>query len=237
VDAVHEHPASVVTVIVPVAPAAGIVTLTGVAETVHDTPASVTRKLRPAIASVAVRAVTLVFGWAANETVPDPVPVEPADIVTHAAPLAAVQVHPGVVVTVTVPLPPGAGSVALEGAIVYEQAAAACVTVNVLPPAVNVPVREVVAVFACTLYPTLPLPLPVPPAVMLIQLAPLVAVHPQPAGAVTLIVPPPPPATTVADAGEIVGAHGTPAWVTVKVRPATVRVPLRDVELVLAATL
>jgi hypothetical protein len=53
------------------------------------------------------------------------VPVEPLDIVTHDAPLAAVQAHPELVVTETLPVPPAAGTVPLVGAIVYEQGAAA----------------------------------------------------------------------------------------------------------------
>ena len=66
----------------------------------------------------------------------------------------------------------------------------------------------------------------------------LTPVQLQPVPAVTVIVP------VVAadevrfdDVGAIVNVHGAPPWVTVKVCPPTVMVPLRDAALVLAATL
>jgi hypothetical protein len=112
-------------VIVPGPPAAGAVILVGLAEKVHDAPGWLTWKALPAIVSVAVLAPVPGFGCAVNETVPEPEPVEPLDIVTHDAPLAAVQAHPELVVTETLPVPPAAGTVPLVGAIVYEQGAAA----------------------------------------------------------------------------------------------------------------
>jgi hypothetical protein len=68
--------------------------------------------------------------------------------------------------------------------------------VKVLPAIVSVPLRGVVAVFAATLNATDPLPDPLEPAVTVIQLALLVAVHPHPAVAATLALPVPPPAGT-----------------------------------------
>lgn len=62
-------------------------------------------------------------------------------------------------------------------------------TVNVWPATVIVPVRAA-PVFAATLKVTLPLPLPVAPAVIAIHEALLVAVHPQPLPAVTATVLP-----------------------------------------------
>ena len=62
-----------------------------------------------------------------------------------------------------------------------------------------------------------------------------VQLHPVPAATVTVPV--------VADdvgldeVGEIVNVQGTPAWVTVKVWPPIVMVPVRELVLVLAATL
>ena len=82
------------------------------------------------------------------------------------------------------------------------------------------------------------MPLPDAPAVIVIQVALLVAVQLQPVPAVTVTVP-----VTAADVvrfddvGEMVNVHGAPAWVTVKVCPPIVIVPLRDVVPVLAATL
>lgn len=90
--------------------------------------------------------------------------------------------------------------------------------------------------FAATLKVTDPLPLPLAPALMVIHGALLEAVQLQPVAAVTVMVPEPAPYATLADVGEIVGAH-TPACVTVKVFPAMVSVPLRLVVPVLAATL
>jgi hypothetical protein len=72
-------------------------------------------------------------------------------MVTHDALLVAVQLQPAPAVTITVPLPPEAARDWLPGEIVNEHGGAACVTVNVLPPTVSVPVRAVAPVFAATL--------------------------------------------------------------------------------------
>ena len=73
-----------------------------------------------------------------------------------------------------------------------------------------------------------PLPLPVAPALIVIQAAFLTALQVHPAGAVTVTVPLTIVEATLADAGEIVGVQGAPACVTVNVLPATVAVPVRD---------
>ena len=83
---------------------------------------------------------------------------------------------------------------------------------------------------------TEPLPLPVAPALMVIQVALLVAVHAHPVAALTVTVPVPAADVTLVDAGEIVGVHGAAACVTVSVFPPIVRVPVRDVVVVFAAT-
>ena len=82
------------------------------------------------------------------------------------------------------------------------------------------------------------MPLPLAPALIVSQASLLVAVQLQPVPAVTATLP------VVAtedvrfdDVGEIVNVQGAPAWVTVKVCPPTVIVPVRDVVPVLAATL
>ena len=70
----------------------------------------------------------------------------------HVAPLVAVQPQPAVVVTADrARRRPPAATDWLVGEIENEQAAPACVTVNVDPAIVSVPVRLVVAVFAATL--------------------------------------------------------------------------------------
>jgi hypothetical protein len=80
------------------------------------------------------------------------------------------------------------------------------------------------------------LPLPLVPFVTVIQDAVLVAVQAQPVAAVTAIVPVVLAAAMLADVGAIVGAQGTPAWVTVNVLPPMLIVPVREVLVVLAAT-
>ena len=66
----------------------------------------------------------------------------------------------------------------------------------------------------------------------------LTAVQLQPVPAVTVTVPVVATAEVrLDDVGAIVKLHGTPAWVTVKVCPPIVIVPVRDAVLVFAATL
>jgi hypothetical protein len=75
--------------------------------------------------------------------------------------------------------------------------AAACVTVNVWPPIVSVPVRGLVFGFAAALNATVPPPLPVAPLVTVSQdVSLLTPVHAQPASVVTVVDPVPPLATT-----------------------------------------
>lgn len=61
---------------------------------------------------------------------------------------------------------------------------------------VNVPLRAL-ALFAAMVNWTLPLPLPLAPEVTVIQAAPLVAVHAQPAAVVTATGNPAPPAAAI----------------------------------------
>ena len=82
-------------------------------------------------------------------------------------------------------------------------AAAACVTVNVWPATVMVPVRALPG-FAVTLNATAPLPVPLAPAVTVIQFALLFAVQAQPVPADTAMVPVPPGAAIEASGGAIV---------------------------------
>jgi hypothetical protein len=77
------------------------------------------------------------------------------------------------------------------------QAAAACVTVNVCPPTVSVPVRELVFGLDDALNATVPFPLPLAPVVTVNQdVLLLTPVQAHPAAAVTAVDPVPPPATT-----------------------------------------
>jgi hypothetical protein len=100
-------------------------------------------------------------------------------------------------------------------------------TVNVRPATVKVPLRDCAPGLADPEKPTVPLPLPLAPLVTVSQPALLVAVHPQPASAVTAVDPVPPPTAIDWLAGEIEYVQLPAAWLTVNVCPATVSVPLR----------
>src|ERR1043165_6457828 len=102
----------------------------------------------------------------------------------------------------------------------------ACVTVNVEPAIVSVPVRAP-PVFAATVNVTVPVPVRVAPLVIVIQLTLLAAVHAQPDCVVTVTGPPVPP--SVGNAwlvGLMVYVHPEFCEI-VTVFPATVSVPLR----------
>jgi len=79
----------------------------------------------------------------------------------------------------------------------------AWVTLKVWPAIVIVPDLLLVDRFAETEYVTVPFPLPPPPPVIVMNGALLVAVHAQPAGAVTPTLPLPPEAAKTWLAGEI----------------------------------
>ena len=70
--------------------------------------------------------------------------------------------------------------------------APACVTVKVWPPAVMVPVLVAPPVFCATEYPTLPLPVPLLPDVIVIHESVVTAVQEQPVMEVSAMVPVPP---------------------------------------------
>jgi hypothetical protein len=72
-------------------------------------------------------------------------------IVIQASLLTAVQLQPVPAVTVTVPVVADEVGFDDVGEIVKVQGTPACVTVNVWPPIVIVPVRELVVVLAATL--------------------------------------------------------------------------------------
>lgn len=80
-----------------------------------------------------------------------PVPVAPAVIVIHASLLVAFQPHPVEALTVTMLEAPDVPTVVDDGERAETQETPTCVTVNVWPPIVIVPVRDVVPVLAATL--------------------------------------------------------------------------------------
>ena len=115
-------------------------------------------------------------------------------MVIQSALLAAVQAQAlSEAVTVILPVPPEEGYEVLVG--VREQVhPASWLTVKVLPAMVMVPLRAG-PVFPDAEYPTVPLPVPLEPEVMVIQSALLVAVQVQVLSeAVTVILPFPPEA-------------------------------------------
>ncbi len=194
-------------------------------------------KVAPAIVSVPVRLDATVFAAMLNPTVPLPDPVAPLVTVIHAALLAAVHEQPVATVTPLLPVPPDAANDWPVGEIVGEQEAAACVTVNVAPAIVSVPVRLDATVCAATLNPTVPLPEPVAPLVTVIQASLLAALHEQPVAMARALLPLPPDAVNDWLAGVMDGEQGAAACVTVNVMPAIVSVPVRLDATVFAATL
>jgi hypothetical protein len=120
-------------------------------------------------------------------------------MVSHGSLAVAVQAHVGPdAVTATVPAPPSTDTRCSLGEIEKVQAAggAACVTVNVCPPIVKVPVRTA-PVLAAALNPTVPFPVPDAPLVSVSQPAFAVAVQVHvDAEAVTVTEPEPPVSPT-----------------------------------------
>jgi hypothetical protein len=159
-------------------------------------------------------------------TLPFPPPDAPDVIVSQDALLDAVHVQPLAALTaIVVPVPPLAAAVCDVGLIVY---AHACdwVTLKVCPAIVSVPVR-CAPVLAAIVKATLPFPPPDAPDVIVSQDALLDAVQVQPLAALTaIVVPVPPLAAAVCDVGVIVYEHACD-WVTLKVCPAIVSVPVR----------
>jgi len=145
-----------------------------------------------------------------------------------------VQVHPADVVTpMGVPLPPAAPMVAVVGATANEQDIPASVTVICCPAIVSVAVRRELVGFAAAEMFTVPLPLPLAPDVMLIQLAFVAAaVHEQLFVVVTVnelrLLPDEGNESVVGfTTYEQVGVADAAACVTVTTRPAIVSVPVR----------
>jgi hypothetical protein len=140
--------------------------------------------------SVPVRDAVDPFAAIENVAVPLPVSLLPPVTVIQAALLTAVQSQPAPAVTVALPVVAPAAAFCDVGFTLKLQGAPLCVTVRVRPAIVSVPVRASVEEFAAIEKAVVPLPLPLPPAVTLIQLALLTAVqlHPFPAVTVALLL-------------------------------------------------
>jgi hypothetical protein len=188
--AVHEHAAPVVTVTLPVPPAALSVWVWGLSANVHGA-GWFTVSVWPPMVTVPLRAEPA-FAAAVIRTVPGPLPDDPSATVIQSVLFeTAVHAHPAVVVTLVVASPPPAGTSTEGGVSVNAHGAAACITVNVRPAIATVPVRAAPGLLD-TLRVTEPAPMPVAPAATVIHDAVVAAVqlHDAPADTVTAVGPP-----------------------------------------------
>jgi hypothetical protein len=134
----------------------------------------------------------LPFAFTVYDTVPLPLPLAPAEICTNPALLTAVQPQPEGATTFTLPEPPLEPKEADGAEREYEQPTPASVMLKVWPAMVNEPLWPMLLPFAFTVYDTVPLPLPLAPAVICTNPELLTAVQPQPEGAITSTLPGPP---------------------------------------------
>ena len=193
-DHVQPHPACVVTAIPDESALARRVTVRGDTEYVHVAVAvCVTVYVFPAIVSVPVRDAPVLLVATMNVTVPLPRPGPGLMSATHATLLAASQAQVDTAVTLLLPNPPSDVNDRLDGEIdVVQVDTADCVTVNVVAAIVSVPVRAVDPVLGATVNATLPGPDPLPPDVIEIHEALLLASHGQAGAVVTMLLPLPP---------------------------------------------
>ena len=155
----------------------------------HGAAACVTVNVCVAIVSVPVRADAFGFAATLKPTGPFPLPLAPLVTVIQLSLLAADQLQPAPEVTFVEPVPPAATTDKLFDEIANVHPAAACVTVNVWPATVSVPLRGDVFGLADALKPTLPLPLPLAPLVTVSHPVLLTPVQVHPVGAVTFVEP------------------------------------------------
>jgi hypothetical protein len=198
-DAVHPQAGPAVTVTVPEPPPAAKFWLVGASAKVHAA-CCVTVSVWPPIVTDPLRAAPL-FAATAICTVPFAAPDAPAVMVIHASVVEAVQAQPAPAVTAISNVPPGACESTAVGKIEKVHGAALCVTVNVWPAIVAVPVRAapvLAATFSVTALPPVPEPL-----TMVIQAALLADAQPQDAPVETVTVEVPPADGIVALAGLI----------------------------------
>jgi hypothetical protein len=163
--------------------------------------------------------------------VPDPLTL------IHEFVVDADQLQPVPTLTLIVPVPPVPFIVRLVGVNEYVHVLAACVTVNVRPATVSVPVRCDVLVLGAMVKLAGPLPDPLAPAVTVIHVTLLSAVHAHPEVVVTVVEPLAPAAAADWLDGEIEKVQAAAFCVTVKVCPAISAVAVRDCVAVLAEAL
>jgi hypothetical protein len=182
-----------------------------------------------------------VFRATENVTVPLPVPSVGPVTVIHDGLADALHSQVGAdAVTVMSPLTPRAGASTEVGDTLNVHGAAAWFTVTDWPAMVSEALRGEVVVCAAAEYSTVPFPLPLAPEVTVSHESELAAVQPQPAGAVTVMLPVPPSAATDCVVLESVYVHEgvvtAPACVTLKAMPAIVSVADRSAEAALGLT-
>src|SRR5687768_15623071 len=169
----------------------------------------------PATLMIPERDAVPVFGVTVNCPVPEPVPLMSS--VIQGADVDAVHSQAGCVVTVTVRVVDAPANVMMSGVTVKVHPAPGCVTTNVSPAIVSVPVRpDEDALFGATEKPTPPLPVRLAPLVIVIHGTSLAAVQLQAAAVVTPTLPLPPAADMARLPCESVYAQlEPPGWVTV----------------------
>jgi hypothetical protein len=186
----------------------------------------------PAIVRVADRGTPELL-WTVTVIVPVPVPLEGLIATQFGAPVA-VHAHPAVVVTVTVAFPPDVATLLkLVGLIVKLQvAAAAWVTLTVVPATVTEPARAA-PVFCRTFNWMVPVPEPLAPWAIEIQFWFEVAVQLQPWEALTATARLPPAAATDAVLGDTstwhvgTGTEGLEPWLIVTTALPSARFAVR----------
>jgi hypothetical protein len=183
----------------------------------------------PAISIAPVRGLLCVFAATEYDTVPRPLPGEPAVIETNSASVVAVQAQPTGAFTVTIAAPPDAGNDFADSVSENRQgvAAPACVTRTTWSATVIVAVRAAAPVFAAIW--NVKDPLPETCAVFTVSHGWLdTGLHVQSLSVVpTITVPLNPAAGAEIEFGETPNWHPTASWFTVNVRPAMVTVPVR----------
>jgi hypothetical protein len=142
---------------------------------------------------------------------------EVADTVTHAADDEIVQAQLDDVVTVIVLVPPLGFAVTRAGVTAKLHDGLGSVTTKLEPAIVRVAVRGPVVVFAAAVKLTVPVPVRPLPFEIVTQLAPLVALHVQPALVVSVTTPLPPVAASARLPGAIAYEHEAAGWSTVNV--------------------
>ena len=174
---------------------------------VQGAAACVTVSCCAPIAIVPVRVVPAGLAATRYVTVPFPDPDAPVSVVIHETPGTAVQLQPEATLTLTLPSSPAAAMFWVVGVSVMPQAAPACVITNDCPATVSVVDRELLVVFAATLYPTVALPVPDVGVLNVTHDALFCVFQKHPSPAVTAIVPLPAEAGSDALVGEMAYPH------------------------------